>query len=203
MLKLKKLVIATKNPAKIAHYKTILGEISDEVFGLDSFEIMDKPEESGTTAEENAKIKATFYALKTGCPVFSEDEALYVDFLPETEQPGTHVRRINGRDEVDDDQLILHWEKVIASVPKNKRTGKWRIAYCIATPEGSIKTSGLDYPIMFFSPTSKIRIPGWPMSSLQGSSLFKKPHSEQSKEEREISKKRTEQELKNMLLELL
>jgi inosine/xanthosine triphosphate pyrophosphatase family protein len=203
MFKFKKLVIATKNPAKVSYYKTILGEISDEVVGLDSFSIIDKPNESGTTAEENAEIKATFYTLKTGFPVFSEDEALYVDFLPESEQPGTHVRRINGKDEANDDQLIQHWEKAIAAVPVEKRTGKWRIAYCIATPEGKVKTIGLDHPIMFFSPTSKVRQPGWPMSSLEGSSLFKKPHSEQTEEEKEISKRRTAQELKKILLELL
>lgn len=203
MNKFKKLVIATKNPAKVSYYKTILDEISDEVVGLDAFGIIDKPSESEESAEENAEIKARFYTSKTGFPVFSEDEALYVDFLPKAEQPGTHVRRINGKDEVDDEQLIKHWEDTISAVPIEKRTGKWRIAYCIATPEGKVKTVGLDHPIMFFSPTSKIRQPGWPMSSLEGSSLFKKPHSEQTEEEKEISKRRTAQELKKILVELL
>lgn len=203
MNKLKKLVIATKNPAKVNYYKTILNEIAEEIVGLNDFGSIEIPHEHGSTAEENAEIKAKYYALKTGLPSFSEDEALYVDFLDESEQPGTYVRRINGKDEVDDDQLLKHWEDIVSTVPIENRTGKWRIAYCICTPDGKVKTVGLDHPIMFFSPTSKIRMPGWPMSSLNGSTLFKKPHSEYTDEEREISKQRTAEELHKILLDLI
>lgn len=179
----KTLVIATRNPAKVIRYKDILSPYAGEVIGLPGM-LVGKPAERGETAEENAEIKATYYARQTGCAVFSEDEALYVDFLPLKAQPGVHVRRINGNDEASDEQLLAHWESVIAQVPAEARTGKWHIAYCLTWPDGLVKTFGLDFPITFFSPSSARKIPGWPMSSLEGPLGFNKPHSELTQAER-------------------
>ncbi len=81
MKKLKKLVIATRNPAKVDYYRPILTEISDEVIGLHETHVEGKPAETGQTAEGNAEVKARFYSQKCELPVFCEDEALYVDFL--------------------------------------------------------------------------------------------------------------------------
>jgi len=203
MKKMAKILVATRNPAKVKHYSTLLSAIAEEVVGLDELQIKGKPEELGTTAEENAETKAYFYAHCSGLPVFSEDEALYVDFLPDDQQPGTHVRRINGRDEADDDQLLAHWEQVLAEVPEAKRTGRWHIAYCIATPEGKCNVRSRDFERVFFSPTSKIRIPGWPISSLQGPAEFGKPHSELTEEEKEISKQQVAEELLRCLQDLV
>jgi inosine/xanthosine triphosphate pyrophosphatase family protein len=96
------MVIASSNKSKVEYYKSVLTSISEEVLGLSEFGVKEKPTETGETAEENASIKAKFYAKKLDFPVFCEDEALYVDFLPEDKQPGVHVRRINGVDEVSD-----------------------------------------------------------------------------------------------------
>lgn len=184
MKKIESIVIASRNPAKVERYGRILSQFSTEVVGLKDVGITEKPEEYGSTAEKNAEIKANFYAGKTGLLVFSEDEALYVDFLPEDKQPGVHVRRVDGKDEVDDDKLLNHWEEIIAKVSKKKRTGRWHIAYCVATPDGVTKTVVLDHPIMFFSPSSEVKIPGWPLSSLVGPADYAKPHSELTDEER-------------------
>ncbi len=203
MKKFEKLLIATKNPSKVEYYKSILVDIAENIIGINELNLDGKPTEAGSTAVENAKIKAKFYSKQSGLPVFSEDEALYVDFLPKSKQPGTHVRRINGRDEVDDDQLLKHWESLIEKVPVEKRTGKWRIAYCIALPNGKFKTVCKDHPVMFFSPSSKTRLPGWPMSSLQGSIRFKKPNSEYTPKEKEISRLESAKELRKCLKDLI
>ena len=68
-----------------------------QIVGLDEFEMKEKPGEAGETAEENAEIKAKFYIRRTGLPVLSEDESLFVDFLSADKQPGVHVRRINKK----------------------------------------------------------------------------------------------------------
>ncbi|MFH1295186.1 MAG: non-canonical purine NTP pyrophosphatase [bacterium] len=203
MNKLKQLVIATRNPSKLDYYRSILTGVACEVIGLGEMDINGKPTETGQTAEENAEIKANYYLQRCGLPVFCEDEALYVDFLPESAQPGTHIRRINGVDEVDDDRLLQHWEAIIAKVPAKKRTGRWHIAYALAVPNRKIRVLALDHPIMFFSPSSKVRLPGWPMSSLEGSVLFDKPNSEQTVTEKEIAKSRTAQELISSVKELV
>jgi inosine/xanthosine triphosphate pyrophosphatase family protein len=203
MKKFTKIVIATRNPAKIQRYTPILYSIAHEILSLNDLNLEGKPAESGNTSEENAQIKASYYSEKCGLPVFTEDEALYVDFLAEKDQPATHVRRINGKEEVDDDTLLKHWESIISKVEPSKRTGKWHISYCIATPDGKSKVVGVDHKVMFFSPSSKVRIQGWPMSSLNGSILIKKPHSEQTKEERNIVDNAAFNELKAAIKKLI
>ncbi len=203
MEKIEKIVIATRNPAKKERFKELFVGIVKEVFILDDFNIAGKAREHGITAEENAEIKAKFYSEEINLPVFSEDEALYVDFLPSEKQPGVFVRRIEGKDETDDDKLLSYWEKIIVEVPEEKRTGRWHVAYSLAFPRGLIKTVALDHKILFFSPSSKIRIPGWPMSSLEGPIEFKKPHSELTDFERKEYNEKTNQLILRALKELL
>lgn len=203
MKEVETLVIATRNPAKVEYYKDILTQFAGFVIGLNELEVEGKPPETGETAEQNAEIKAKYYSQKTNLPVFSEDEALQVDFLPENEQPGVHVRRINGVDEVDDDKLLKHWEDIVANVPENKRTGRWHIAYCLALTDGKTRIVSRDHEVLFFSPSSKIRLPGWPMSSLEGSVRFGKPSSEQTPEEKALSKKLLAEEILEKFRELL
>lgn len=203
MREIEKLVIATRNPAKVEFYHDILTQIADSVVGLNEIGIEEKPAETGETAEQNAEIKASLYSKKTDLPVFCEDEALEVDFLPKDKQPGVHVRRIDGVDEVDDDKLLRYWEEIVAKVSVEKRTGRWHIAYCLAMPGGNTKTVSKDHEVLFFSPSSKIRIPGWPMSSLEGSVSFGKPSSEQTSEEKFLSKKLLAEEILEKFKELL
>jgi len=203
MKEIEKIVVATKNPAKVERYGRMLSQYANQVVGLQDVGETDKPAETGETAEENAEIKGRYYAEKTGLLVFSEDEALYVDFLPENQQPGVHVRRIDGKDEADDNQLLSHWEEIVAKVPEGERTGKWHIAYCIASPDGIVNTTSLEHPIVFFSPSSEIKIPGWPMSSLEGPAALNKPHSEMTEEEKRETDERANTAIAEKVKELL
>jgi len=203
MREIEQLVIATRNPSKVEYYRDILTQFSASVVGLNDLDVVGKPTETGETAEQNAEIKAKFYSQKTALPVFCEDEALQVDFLTKEEQPGVHVRRINGVDEVDDDKLLEHWEEIVARVPEDKRTGRWHIAYCLAMPDGKTKTVSRNHEVLFFSPSSKVRLPGWPMSSLEGSVRFGKPSSEQTPEEKDLSKKLLAEEILVQFRELI
>lgn len=202
MLEIEKMVVASRNPAKVERFRKLLAGMVEGVVGLDELGIKEKPKETGETAEENAEIKARFYVSKVGLPVFSEDESLFVDFLPADKQPGVHVRRVNKRDEVNDDELLAYWEALVAAAPRNNRKGRWHIAYCLATPFGETHTVSLDHPIMFFSPSSKVRLRGWPMSSLQGSVTFGKPDGELTEEERRQKDERADGEIVRILKNL-
>ena len=57
-----------------------------------------KPEETGNNAIENAYIKAKAYYDKTKITTIGMDNNLYIEELPEEKQPGTHVRRVNGKE---------------------------------------------------------------------------------------------------------
>ncbi len=202
-MKIEKLVIATRNRSKKERFRGLFVKIVKEVLALDDFDISEKPQEAGITAEENAEIKARFYSRKLNLPVFSEDEALYIDFLPLEKQPGVFVRRINGKDESNDDELLNYWEKITAETPAEKRTGRWHVAYSLAFPGGPIKTFALPHEILFFSPSSKIRLPDWPMSSLEGPLEFKKPHSELTDSEREKYNQKANQLILEKFKELM
>jgi len=188
MTKLEKIVIATHNPAKIQRFKDALLKVTDNILTLADLGITVEAEETGLTAEENAKIKALFYAKLTGLPVFSHDSALYVDFLPADNQPGVNVRRINGK-EATDDELFDHWKTIIIKAPEEKRIGKWHSAYCLATPDGTMNLFAIDHPRQFFWPPSEKRIVGWPLDSMMGPCGFNKPCSELTDEEREEAHK--------------
>ena len=63
-----------------------------------------KPEETGKNAIENAYIKAKTYYDKTKIISIGMDNNLYIEGLPEEKQPGTHVRRINGKELNDEEE---------------------------------------------------------------------------------------------------
>lgn len=199
-MKIETIVIATRNPAKVEHYRQALTTLSIKVFGLNDLEISGKPDEIGLTAEANAQIKAEFYSQRTNLPVLSEDESLWVDFLPPDQQPGTNVRRINGKDDATDDDLLRHWKAVISKTPEQRRTGNWHFAYCLSH-QGKVSLATRDFPVRFYYPPSLIRIPGWPLSSIQGSTG--KPSSERTIEEKQQSIERDAMLIRQIIRELV
>lgn len=199
MPNIESLVVATRNPAKVEYYKKVFSHLVVSVLGLNDLGIAGKPDEIGDTAENNAEIKAMFYSRQTNLPVFSEDECLYADFLPRANQPGTHVRRVNGRDEVSDAELLAYWENIIKDVPPENRTGYWHFAYCLVN-QGKLKIVTQNFPVKFYYPISSVRIPGWPLSSLQGS--MGKPHSDCSPTEKQQAIDRDSKLIKDVLLKL-
>lgn len=92
-----KLLFATTNPAKIKYYGSKMKGLDIEVITPDELKIFYEVKEDGKTPIENAIKKAeTFYTL-TRIPTIALDEGLYFDTIPNELQPGTHVRRINGK----------------------------------------------------------------------------------------------------------
>jgi len=80
----KKLVIATRNARKILEFRRILDAISEgaiELMGIDQFPDLVDVEETGSTFEENALIKARYTAKMTGLPAISDDSGLCIDAL--------------------------------------------------------------------------------------------------------------------------
>jgi XTP/dITP diphosphohydrolase len=79
-----RLVLATRNPGKIIELQALLPDA--EIVGFD-----DEVEESGSTFEENARLKARGAHAKTGLPSLADDSGLEVDALGG--QPGVHSAR--------------------------------------------------------------------------------------------------------------
>lgn len=112
-----KLLFATGNQNK---YKLMQRRLSDmldiEVIIPKSINVTIEVNEDGKTAEENAIKKALAYYEKTGMPVIAEDSGLYIDNFSEEEQPGLFVKRVNGREDLSDEEILdFYVEKLNAS----------------------------------------------------------------------------------------
>jgi XTP/dITP diphosphohydrolase len=89
-----RLVLATTNPNKLKEIRAILGDAPYELVGLDVFQGIAAPDETGSTFEENARLKARYYAQATGELVVAEDSGLAIDALGGA--PGVESARYGG-----------------------------------------------------------------------------------------------------------
>lgn len=93
------LIIASNNKGKIKEFRNILGELGFTVFSQSEKNINIEVDETGTTFEENAILKAQAIYDKTHSCVLSDDSGLEVESL--NNQPGIYSARYKGltRDE--------------------------------------------------------------------------------------------------------
>lgn len=89
-MKITKLIVASHNAGKIAEIKTLLAPLKIEVQSATELRLGDV-EETGTTFEENAKIKANTLSLMCGLPCLADDSGLCVDALDG--RPGVYSAR--------------------------------------------------------------------------------------------------------------
>ncbi len=87
------LLIASHNAGKIAEFRELLAPLGFEVVSA-ADKGLPEPEETGTTFEENARIKALAAARATGLPALSDDSGLAVDALGG--DPGIYSARWAG-----------------------------------------------------------------------------------------------------------
>lgn len=91
--------------------------------------------EDGTTPLENARKKAYGYYQAFHMPVFSCDSGLYIDGIPEAEQPGVHVRTIDGK-YLTDEEMLEHYTGLARKY--GNLTARYRNAICLVLDEETI-----------------------------------------------------------------
>ncbi|MFP4055097.1 MAG: non-canonical purine NTP pyrophosphatase [Phycisphaerae bacterium] len=77
------IVVATGNPGKLREIRQVLADLNVFILGLKDLPPVEEPEETGDTFGENARDKATWYALHTGKWCLADDSGLVVDALSE------------------------------------------------------------------------------------------------------------------------
>ena len=87
-LKGQTLVVASHNSGKLREFADLLAPFGIEAKSAKEFDLPE-PEETGTTFEQNAYIKAFAAAQATGLPAMSDDSGLVVDALDG--QPGVYT----------------------------------------------------------------------------------------------------------------
>lgn len=137
---MKKLLIATTNPGKFAEISHFLSDLPVELIGLRDLHIADHPEESGNTFEENAILKAKFYAQKSGLPTIADDGGAEIDALGG--EPGVKTRRWMHADrDSTDDELIKYTLERLKGVPLQNRGMQLRVVIALSLPNGRYYTS--------------------------------------------------------------
>jgi len=135
----KRLVVASHNKGKLAEIAALIGPYGFEARSAADYGLPE-PEETGTSFEENAYIKAFAAASATGLPALSDDSGLEVDALDG--QPGVYTADWaekpdgTGRDfhmAMDKTEALLR-EKG-ATTPA-RRGARFVSTLCLAWPDG-------------------------------------------------------------------
>ena len=181
-----KILFATTNPAKIKKYAEELLKYNIEVLTIKDLNLDLCVDENGKNAIENACIKAKAYYEATGITTIGMDNNLFIEELTEEQQPGTHVRRINGKT-LNDEEMIEHYTKMV-SRHGGKLTAKW--VYGMAIYDGKefkTYTWSKDHFYFIEKPSEK-RNPGYPLDSISIIPEFNKYLVELTDEERKSYK---------------
>lgn len=88
------LLIATGNPGKVAEMKTLFHDAPFDLHSLIDFPNIIEVDETGSTFEENALLKARGYALQTGLWALADDSGLEIAALGNA--PGVLSARYGG-----------------------------------------------------------------------------------------------------------
>jgi XTP/dITP diphosphohydrolase len=126
-----KILVATHNPGKLKELTVLLAGFPAEFVLLDDIGIHDEIEETGSTFEENARLKASGYAQRSGLLTLADDSGLEVDALGG--EPGVFSARYGGAGKTDEDRNQLVLEKM-RDVPQDKRAARFRCVIAVAGP---------------------------------------------------------------------
>ena len=164
-----KLLYGTTNKAKITVMENAVRDLGIELISLNDLNCeLPIVNENGNTPLENAEIKAKAYYEAFHMPVFSCDSGLYFDELEDEEQPGIHVRRVNGR-ELSDEEMTEYYAS-LARKHDGKLTGRYRNAIYLILDEKShyfsMDMSIATEPFILVSKPHPKRVEGFPLDSL-------------------------------------
>jgi XTP/dITP diphosphohydrolase len=130
---LAKLVVASRNEHKVKEIREILGGQPWEILSLADFPQLPEVVEDQDTFVGNALKKAKEIAASTGLLTLADDSGLEVDALDG--RPGVYSARFAGPKATDgeNNEKLL---KLLADVPQEKRTARFRCVIAIAKPDG-------------------------------------------------------------------
>ena len=133
------IILATRNQGKVRELAEPLRAFGLHVVGLDAFPDLPEVEETGTTFEENALLKARDVSRRTGLVAVADDSGLEVDVLDGA--PGVRSARYS-EDMPDlpgtsrDERNIMKLLGALSSAKLWQRTARFRTVIAVCTPEG-------------------------------------------------------------------
>ncbi|GHH97218.1 XTP/dITP diphosphatase [Neobacillus kokaensis] len=128
---MKEVIIATKNPGKAREFEHIFSPRGIAVKTLLDFPEFPEVEETGSTFEENAVLKAEAVSKALHKMVIGDDSGLMIDALEG--RPGIYSARYAGEPKNDEKNI----DKVLTElngVPEENRTARFYCALAVAVP---------------------------------------------------------------------
>lgn len=102
-----KILIATGNTGKFKEIMEVLSDLPHEFVSLKDLGMNNDVEESGSTYEENAFLKADHFFQKTGIPTIAEDSGLEVSALKG--ELGVKTRRWGAGEKASDEEWLEYF----------------------------------------------------------------------------------------------
>jgi XTP/dITP diphosphohydrolase len=131
---MRELLLASQNPGKLSEMRLLVEGLPFHVVGPRELGLDRAPAETGTSFLENARIKARYYAGRSGLLSVADDSGISVDAL--SGAPGLYSSRFGGEGASDLDRDLLLLEK-LAGVPPERRGARFTSAVVLAR-EGEI-----------------------------------------------------------------
>lgn len=135
----RRIVVATHNAGKVAEINNLIAPFGFSAQSAAELGLL-VPEETGTTFEENARIKAVTAALETNMPALADDSGLCVDAL--AEGPGIYSADWAEKQDGSGRDFSMAMQKVENALQANgatspdKRGAKFVAVLCMAWPDG-------------------------------------------------------------------
>src|SRR5436190_2161137 len=130
------LMLATRNPKKRKEIVEILGDLPLGLGDLSGRPDVPEVEETGTTFEANARLKAGQVAKATGAWTLGEDSGLVVPGL--NGRPGVYSARYAGKqgdDAANNARLLAE----LAPLPDDRRAAYYVCTAALADPRGEVQ----------------------------------------------------------------
>lgn len=137
-LETKTIVVASHNAGKIAEIADLISPFGFSAKSAAELRF-EEPDETGTTFEENATIKALASAKTSGLPSLSDDSGIVIDALDGA--PGVYTANWAEREDGSRD-FVMAMEKVEKALADkgatepSQRTARFVSVLCLAWPDG-------------------------------------------------------------------
>src|SRR5687767_4259533 len=128
----RRLLIATGSQHKFAELSALLDLPNTDLVSLADLEIADDVDETGSTFEDNARLKARHYAAVSGLPTLADDSGVEVDALGG--RPGVKTRRYagpNATDEQNNRKLLAELDGFYSA---DERTARYQCVLAFIEP---------------------------------------------------------------------
>ena len=155
-----RLVVATRSAHKLAELRTLLDVPHAELVSLDDLGVAGDVDETGSTFEANAALKARHAARVTGLAALADDSGLEVDALGGG--PGVRTRRYAGERATDAENNA----KLLAALdglPPGRRGARYVCVLALARPDDAGPRGGI--PVTLVRGTCRGRIATAPRGS--------------------------------------